>query len=99
MCDCLFVHGHVLFVCMSIFVCVCLPVLLMQYHYNLFESIRGDASQMYCIAVVSFDLSTHCDILYIFILLSFCIFYLLESQCSSGGSIKVAATRLTHAND
>ena len=62
-----------LYVRMSVFVCVCLPVLLMQYHYNIFESLLGDALQMYCIAVVSFDLSTHCDILYIFILLSFCI--------------------------
>ena len=59
--------------CLYVFVCVSLPVLLMQYHYNTFESLLGDALQMYCIAVVSFDLFTHCDILYIFILLSFCI--------------------------
>ena len=61
---CLFVHGHVLFVCMSVFVCVCLCVcacVVMQYHYNIFESLLGEALQMYCIAVVSFDLSTHCD--------------------------------------
>ena len=38
------------------------------------EPLLGDALQMYCIAVVSFDLSTHCDIMFIFILLSFCIY-------------------------
>ena len=29
----LFVHGHVLFVCMSVFVCVCLPVHIDKFFY------------------------------------------------------------------